>query len=85
MIKAEDAKRITQNSRHKPDIVTLTEYQILRAAMQGKTDMIRIQPYKPEDTQRLILALTDRGYKTDNQETMNGKFRPGSLLKISWD
>lgn len=85
MITAQDIKRITQNSRHKPDIVILTECLILRAAMQGKSDMIRFQPDKPEDTQRLLLALTDRGYKTDDQETMNGKFRPGSLLKISWD
>lgn len=85
MIKAEDAKRIAQNSKRITDYVALTEFQIMRVAMEGETFTIRGLPDKPKDAKYLKKALTDQGYKIDDQETMNGTFRPGSLLKISWD
>lgn len=85
MLSAQNAKRITQNNKRVTDYVAFTEFQIMRAAMEGKTFIIRVHPDKAKDAERLKKALTDQGYEIDDQETMNGKFRPGSLLKISWD
>lgn len=85
MITAEQAKQIAQNSKRPTDYVALTEFQVMRVAMEGKTFTIRGLPVKQKDAEHLKKALTDKGYKIDDQETMNGTFRPGSLLKISWD
>jgi hypothetical protein len=85
MLTAQDAKRIRQNMTSTADYIAFTELSILRAALEGKTDMVRGLPDKPEDARRLLKILTELDYEVDDQETLNGEMRPGTIVKISWN
>lgn len=85
MIKAEDAKRITRNTARITDFIANTESQILRAAMEGKSSTIRALSNDTKKADLIKKILIDAGYSIDDRETTNGVFKPGVVVKISWD
>jgi hypothetical protein len=85
MITAEYAKRITRRSIEVGNFMACTEGQIMRAATEGDSYMIRGLPDKPEDAQYLKKTLIELGYRVDESETLNGAFKPGFLIRVSWD
>ena len=85
MISAQYAKRMTEHSIEVGNFLACTEGQILRAAMEGDSYIIRGLPDKPEDAQLLKKLLIESGYRIDESETLNGLYKPGVLIRVSWD
>lgn len=85
MITAQDAKRLALASGHFIEVVAATEQQILRCAMEGKVSTAVALPAVTAEVDRLKKTLIESGYRLDESETLNGMYKPGTMLKISWD
>ena len=85
MIKAEDTKRIALASGHFIEVVAATEQQILRCAMEGKVSTAVALPAVTAEVDRLKKTLIESGYHLDESETLNGMYKPGVLIRVTWD